>query len=73
MEDIDIIENEHFTVNRDTDDDIYMCNFCLKVIKAPMATALFGPDSIWHHIKYAHPDFITKIRSNRYLSRRRSV
>ena len=70
MLEVEINENEHFTVDRDA--GLYKCNFCSKTIKTPMATALLGSGSIWYHIKHAHPNFITKIQRNRYVSRRRS-
>ena len=62
VEVLELSVNEHFTVNRDTDDDIYMCNFCLKVIKAPMAVRMDSFFSIWFHLKHMHPDKIKKTK-----------
>ena len=71
MEFIEINENEHFTVDRDTDwdTDLYMCNFCPKVIKTPMGVRLCSLGSIWCHLKYMHPNKIKNANVGTYLNR----
>ena len=66
MEAIEINENEHFTVDRNA--DLYVCNFCSKVIKNPMAARLNSFFSIWYHLKHMHPKKIKKTMIQTYLN-----
>ena len=58
VEVLELIENVHFTVDRDA--NLYTCNFCGKVVT--MAVHMASRSSIFGHLKYAHPDKIKKTK-----------